>query len=96
MAMIRATVDRILQAQGHEGNEDERPLSPREREILTLLLHGQTVARISRTLQISRWTVRNHLKAAYRALGASSQVTAAVAALQTGQVRLPHTEAGRP
>ncbi|MBW2735336.1 MAG: PAS and helix-turn-helix domain-containing protein [Deltaproteobacteria bacterium] len=49
-------------------------LSPREREILNELLAGQRVNDIASKLDISRHTVRNHLKAIYRKVGVHSQV----------------------
>jgi DNA-binding CsgD family transcriptional regulator len=50
-----------------------RQLSPREREILDLLLDGLRVAPIGRRLAISPHTVRNHIKAIFRKLGVHSQ-----------------------
>lgn len=49
-------------------------LSPREREILNELLAGRRVNDVASRLDISRHTVRNHLKAIYRKLGVHSQV----------------------
>ncbi len=48
-------------------------LSPREREVLGLLLSGHRVASMARALSVSPYTVRNHLRALYRKLGAHSQ-----------------------
>jgi DNA-binding CsgD family transcriptional regulator len=50
-----------------------RQLSPREREILDLLLDGLRVGPIGRRLVISPHTVRNHIKAIFRKLGVHSQ-----------------------
>jgi DNA-binding CsgD family transcriptional regulator len=50
-----------------------RQLSPREREILDLLLDGLRVGPIGRRLAISPHTVRNHIKAIFRKLGVHSQ-----------------------
>lgn len=50
-----------------------RPLSPREREIATLLLAGLRVPAIARRLFLSPHTVRNHLKSVFRRLGVGSQ-----------------------
>jgi len=47
--------------------------SPREREVLLLLVGGDRVPRIAKQLHISPHTVRNHLKALYRKLGVSTQ-----------------------
>ena len=48
-------------------------LSPREREVLGLLLSGYRVASIARALSLSPYTVRNHLRALFRKLRAHSQ-----------------------
>jgi PAS domain S-box-containing protein len=50
-----------------------KELSDREREVLSHLMAGSRVATIAQTLFISPNTVRNHLKAIYRKVGASSQ-----------------------
>ncbi len=49
------------------------PLTPREREVLDLLLEGRRVASISRELCVSEHTIRNHLKSIFRKLDAHSQ-----------------------
>ena len=48
-------------------------LSPREREVLWLLLEGSRVPAIARTLHISPHTVRNHLQSVFRKLEVGSQ-----------------------
>ncbi len=48
-------------------------LTRRERDVLALLLDGRRVASIARTLYLSEHTVRNHLKAIFRKIGAHSQ-----------------------
>ena len=48
-------------------------LSKRELEVLGLLIEGWRVPSIARCLYVSEHTVRNHLKAIYRKLGAHSQ-----------------------
>lgn len=50
-----------------------KELSDREREVLSHLMAGSRVATIAETLFIAPNTVRNHLKAIYRKVGASSQ-----------------------
>jgi DNA-binding CsgD family transcriptional regulator len=49
-------------------------LSPRESEVVKLLMEGHRVSTIARALFISPHTVRNHLQAAYRKSGVKSQV----------------------
>jgi DNA-binding NarL/FixJ family response regulator len=48
-------------------------LTRRELEVLDQLLDGWRVASIARSLYVSEHTIRNHLKAIYRKLGAHSQ-----------------------
>ncbi len=48
-------------------------LTRRERDVLQLLLDGLRVSSIARNLYLSPQTVRNHLKAIFRKLGAHSQ-----------------------
>ena len=48
-------------------------LTERELEVLARLLSGARVPAISEQLSISPHTVRNHLKAIYRKVGASDQ-----------------------
>jgi DNA-binding CsgD family transcriptional regulator len=49
-------------------------LTRREKDVLQLLLEGHRVSSIARRLHLSPQTVRNHLKAIFRKLGAHSQV----------------------
>ncbi|WP_454819183.1 response regulator transcription factor [Labrys neptuniae] len=49
-------------------------LSPREGQILDLLMDGGCAKTIARTLAISPGTVRNHIKSVYAKLGVHSQV----------------------
>jgi DNA-binding CsgD family transcriptional regulator len=48
-------------------------LSPRESEVVNLLVEGHRVSTIARSLFISQHTVRNHLHSVYRKLEVSSQ-----------------------
>jgi DNA-binding CsgD family transcriptional regulator len=52
---------------------DLRDISPRELEVLDLLLQGERVASIAEQLFISAHTVRNHLKSMFRKTGTASQ-----------------------
>jgi PAS domain S-box-containing protein len=52
---------------------DVRELSPREIEVLSMLIDGSRVAAIATGLHISQHTVRNHLKSMYRKAGVPSQ-----------------------
>lgn len=59
-------------------------LTPREREILTLLAEGQSNKMIARNLDISDGTVKLHVKSILRKLGVHSRVEAAVMAVEHG------------
>ena len=52
---------------------DLKELSPREIEVLTLLMTGDRVAGIATQLHISPHTVRNHLKSMYRKVEVKTQ-----------------------
>lgn len=56
-------------------------LTPRQREVLTLVARGMTNEQVARTLWIATGTVRKHLDNAYEKLGVRSRA-AAVAALR--------------
>lgn len=64
-------------------------LSARGQEILTLASQGLRTKQIARSLWLSQHTVRNHLKKAYRVLGASDLTEALLKAIARGQIQLP-------
>lgn len=59
-------------------------LSPREREILGLLLEGLPNKLIARRLEISEKTVKSHLTSVFRQLGVTDRVQAALWAERQG------------
>jgi len=61
-------------------------LTPRQREVLTLLGEGRPARQIAHTLVISETTVRNHIRAILRELGAHSQLEAVAKARLLGIV----------
>ncbi|HEY7415929.1 MAG TPA: response regulator transcription factor [Ktedonobacteraceae bacterium] len=69
-----------LEAQAH------RMLTPREMELLTLMVRGMLVKEIARTLLVSEKTVRNHLSNIYRKCGVYDRVQVVLYALKTGLV----------
>lgn len=60
--------------------EETAPLSPREREVLSLVARGLRATEAAGVLGISHHTVRDHLKAIYRKLDVSSRAEAALEA----------------
>mgnify|MGYP006296860337 FL=1 len=64
------------------------PLTPREMEILELVVQGMSNRKIAYHLGISHQTVKNHMTAILRKLGATGRTEAAVCALRRGWVPL--------
>lgn len=60
------------------------PLTPREREVLSAVGSGHTIAEVARLLRLSEGTVRNHLSAAIGKTGTRSRSEAAVVARERG------------
>lgn len=70
-----------------------RPLTAREREVLSLLTQGLRNAAIAERLFISKYTLQHHLRAIYAKLGVSSRSQAILHALRAGHpdsASLPH------
>lgn len=59
-------------------------VSPRQSEVLRLLIEGKTNKAISRELGIAESTVKTHLETLYRKLDATSRTQAVVAAARLG------------
>ncbi|HVA30754.1 MAG TPA: LuxR C-terminal-related transcriptional regulator [Gaiellaceae bacterium] len=70
---VREAQARVLP---HAPTEPAPRLTPRQREILFLLVDGVRVAQIAARLTISETTVRNHVRAILLELGAHSQLEA--------------------
>lgn len=64
-------------------------LSPRETEVLELLVDGLAIAQIARRLYISESTTKTHVAKIYDKLGASNRAQAVVAAIRHGLVKSP-------
>ncbi|MGW5355507.1 response regulator [Streptomyces sp. NPDC004031] len=64
-------------------------LTGRERDVLALLAAGEPNARIAAELHISVGTVKDHVRAVLRKLGAPNRVAAAVIAHRAGLARHP-------
>jgi DNA-binding NarL/FixJ family response regulator len=71
------------------GNEEFlSPLTAREMEILKLVVQGRSNREIAYHLGISHQTVKNHMTAILRKLGATGRTEAAVSALRRGWIPL--------
>jgi DNA-binding NarL/FixJ family response regulator len=72
---------------GHgNGHRNESNLSPRERQILTLLAEGRTQAQIASALVISSKTVATHIQHILAKLSVNTRAQAVAAAFQRGLV----------
>ena len=67
-------------------------LSPRELDVVRLLIHGRTNRQVAEELVLSPKTVANHVDSLMRKLGVSSRTALAVRAVETGLV----SGTGRP
>lgn len=70
-------------------NQMTAGLSPREIEVLHLVALGLTNKEVGRTLNISQFTVRNHLNHITQKLDASDRTEAIFIAMQTGLISPP-------
>jgi DNA-binding NarL/FixJ family response regulator len=61
----------------HEERQDLGALTARQREILSLVVEGLSNAEIGRRLYLSESTIKQHLRAAYKALNVSNRTEAA-------------------
>jgi DNA-binding NarL/FixJ family response regulator len=68
------------------GTRRRRGLTPREREVLTLLAHGCTGEEVARELSVSAETVRAHVRNSVTKLHARTRLHAVVMALQRGEI----------
>lgn len=82
------TNERALDIEGREAQSKLRPLSPRERDALTLLALGQSRAQAADHLAISEHTLRAYIESARLKLGASNTTHAVARALTQGLVVL--------
>jgi DNA-binding NarL/FixJ family response regulator len=69
-------------------------LTPRQRDVLRLLIEGKTNKLICRELALSESTVKTHLASIFRRLGANSRTQAVVAAARMGLQLGPAVSAG--
>ncbi len=81
-AFPRRIADRL------SNNQMSAGLSPREREILELVSKGLTNKEVAKTLQLSQFTVRNHMNHITEKLEVSDRTEAIFVAIQTGIITL--------
>jgi DNA-binding NarL/FixJ family response regulator len=71
-----------LSVRGPEPTAVRDSLSPREREILDLVVQGSTNKEMAKALFITETTVKVHLRHIYKKLGVRSRTEAAIRALE--------------
>jgi PAS domain S-box-containing protein len=81
----------LTAAQTRRRNADAGPLTPREREVLTLLAEGLTSADAAAHLGLSAETIETHVRRALRKLGARSRTHAVALALRLELLGAPAT-----
>jgi two-component system response regulator DesR len=65
-------------------SEGSSPLTPRERDVLTMSVRGASVEEVARSLHLTNGTVRNHLSIAIQKLNAHNRTEAARIAEEKG------------
>jgi len=88
LARLRRSLRRSTVSNGNGTSRDESSLSPREREILTLLANGRTQREIAAALVISPKTVATHIQHLLSKLGVHSRAQAVAVAYRLGLVEL--------
>ncbi|REE96809.1 response regulator transcription factor [Thermomonospora umbrina] len=68
-------------------------LSPREREVLALLIQGLSIAEIARNIHLSHSTAKTYTARIYEKLGATNRIQALMAALRLGLIPHDHRPA---
>lgn len=72
---------------GHElADAGDAGLSPRQQDVMRLIALGKSNKEIARTLNLAAGTVKAHVNAIFRAVGASNRVTAITAMARRGGI----------
>lgn len=90
--MANKLADAIRQPEKTSNASDSslEKLSPREREVITMLARGASNKEIARSLDLVESTVKIHVQGILRKLNLSSRVQAAVFAVEHGLTSQPH------
>jgi len=75
-------------ARALQSRTPDASLSPREREVLQLLVHGKSNKEIAAELGIAEATVKCHFRVIFMRMGVTDRTQAVVSALQRGLVHL--------
>jgi DNA-binding NarL/FixJ family response regulator len=87
VAMAVRMVGKGMTVFGRQEEAPATPLSPREREVLTLIASGATNREIAERLYLSPHTVKEHASSLYRKLGVKNRAEAARRAERLGLTR---------
>jgi DNA-binding NarL/FixJ family response regulator len=93
LARVRRSLRRANPPSANGNGNGEISLSPREREILSLLAGGQSQKHIAASLVISPKTVATHIQHLLSKLGVHSRAEAVAIAYRLGLVELPDVSA---
>lgn len=74
----------MQQTEGQDMGRMRRPLTPRECEVLRLLVQGQTNRVIAENLDMKVGTAKTHIEHIIAKLGAADRTQAAVRAIELG------------
>jgi DNA-binding CsgD family transcriptional regulator/PAS domain-containing protein len=86
MATFRVAAPEHQQTTLIEAEASVPELTPREREVLTLLARGQSAEAVASNVALSPQTVRTHVRNAMRKLRARTRAHAIVIAMQRGEI----------
>lgn len=85
-AVARHLLDRVRARERPKGNAPAVNLTPRERDVLGLLVGGHAYASVAKALGIRPGTVHTHVKSVYRKLEVASKAEAVAVAIRQGLV----------
>ena len=86
LARVKRSLRRSAPVANGNGHRGDANLSPRERQILSLLAEGRTQGQIATALVISSKTVATHIQHILSKLGVQSRAQAVALAFQRGLV----------
>lgn len=86
-ALAMKLLSRLSQEKEDQESQAVDPLTPRELEVLQLVVEGQTNHEIASALGIGSGTVKSHVEHIIAKLGAADRTQAAVRAVQLGLLR---------